>query len=925
MRRAVPQGDLSKDESQSWESQPSVMEKRLEEVSVDGLVLSPTSWTEIGSAPDAHPLSGAFGTEPVSARINHVAVDPTNANHIYVAPAGSGIWVISEDGSNWRPLTDQHRALSMGALAVAPANPLRIYAGTGEPSGNADTGEGRGFLVSSDGGLTWTFGQVPNNIFFCDNRPVISQIAVDPTEPNIAYAAVGYGDRKGTSWKGCPGIYKTTDGGDTWINTTSPVNDGSGSNVLDSWISDSVPESNGFPASAIYAMDVAWNGTIRYVVTGGAAIYVTIDGTKWKSRAIPSSLCSTTPLYGCNINQIVVDPNDPTGNSAYAVNGEYNGTYGQIFKTTNAGATWASVSGNLPAIPTWSLQVDNDVSRTLYVSNNEGVYSSTIPYTTWAHYAGGLPNVQGLDLKLNGNLRLLTVGTNGRGVWEALTPTSVTNVTSSTPNGTYGIASIIAIQINFNGTVNVTGIPQLSLDTIPSETVTYSSGSGSSSLTFTYTVASGDSTSGNATSGYLDTTSNSALTLNGGTISDANGNPAVLTLPTPGGLGSLSTSSQIVINGTPGPTSVAVASAAGIYGGTANLSATLTSNSVGVSGQTISLALNGTAVGSVNTDQSGVATLNGVSLAGINVGTYNSGVTASFAGTTNYSASVGANSLTVMQANQTITVTTPPPATATYHNSFPVVASSSCGLGVVYYSSGACTNSGGTYTIDKASGTCTVTITQPGNSNCAPAVPIVLSTTVVSTQVPTVSLSGAPSSAVYGSTYTLTASSTNDTAVPVITASSATCTVGTNNVNGTTVTALVTVITGVGKCQAKAVWAATPTYKSATETQTTTLVKATPTVGFTGAPSIAASGVTFAVTASSDESGSRAKAPTITASPGRACSIGPVSSIGSGNYQATVTMNANSGTCAMKASWAGSAGYSAASQTQSTMAGEPAR
>jgi len=90
-----------------------------------------------------------------------------------------------------------------------------------------------------------------------------------------------------------------------------------------------------------------------------------------------------------------------------------------------------------------------------------------------------------------------------------------------------------------------------------------------------------------------------------------------------------------------------VAPASGTYGGTVNLSATLTSSGSPVSGKTINFTLNGNPAGSAITNGSGVATKTGASLSGILPGFYPSGVGASFAGDSSYSASSGTASLTV--------------------------------------------------------------------------------------------------------------------------------------------------------------------------------------------------------------------------------------------------------------------------------------
>ena len=95
---------------------------------------------------------------------------------------------------------------------------------------------------------------------------------------------------------------------------------------------------------------------------------------------------------------------------------------------------------------------------------------------------------------------------------------TVTNVTSTTSDGTLKIGDVAAITVTFSEAVTVTGTPQLTLETGSSDAVVnYASGSGGTTLTFNYTVASGHASTD------LDYASTSALALNGGTIKDANG------------------------------------------------------------------------------------------------------------------------------------------------------------------------------------------------------------------------------------------------------------------------------------------------------------------------------------------------------------------------------------------------------------------
>ena len=99
-----------------------------------------------------------------------------------------------------------------------------------------------------------------------------------------------------------------------------------------------------------------------------------------------------------------------------------------------------------------------------------------------------------------------------------------------------------AITVSFSEVVNVTGIPQITLETGSSDAVVnYSSGTGTSTLTFNYTVAAGH------TSSDLDYVATSSLALNSGTIKDAAVNVATLTLASPGASGSLGANKALAI------------------------------------------------------------------------------------------------------------------------------------------------------------------------------------------------------------------------------------------------------------------------------------------------------------------------------------------------------------------------------------------
>jgi hypothetical protein len=191
-------------------------------------------------------------------------------------------------------------------------------------------------------------------------------------------------------------------------------------------------------------------------------------------------------------------------------------------------------------------------------------------YTMEADYSGGPHFVNGTD-----STHTLTV----------LSQAAVTGVSSNTANGTYGVGSVITINVGFSKPVVVTGTPQLALNS--GGVASYGSGSGTNTLTFTYTVAAGQNAN------PLDEASTSALTLNGGSIVDSNNNPAVLTLPSPGTTGSLSVNNNIVIDTTaPTVTGVSSTTANGTYGVGSVITITVGFSKVVVVSGTPQLALN---------------------------------------------------------------------------------------------------------------------------------------------------------------------------------------------------------------------------------------------------------------------------------------------------------------------------------------------
>jgi photosystem II stability/assembly factor-like uncharacterized protein len=139
-------------------------------------------------------------------RVSDVVGIPGPSKTIFVAAAAGGIWKSTNNGVTWRPTFDDKRIISMGMLAIAPSDTQQVWAGTGEPNSRNSIEPGGGVYKSTDGGTTWTLKGL-------EKTEHIGRIVVHPTNPNIVYVAA-----LGAAWRRNPerGLYKTTDGGNTW-------------------------------------------------------------------------------------------------------------------------------------------------------------------------------------------------------------------------------------------------------------------------------------------------------------------------------------------------------------------------------------------------------------------------------------------------------------------------------------------------------------------------------------------------------------------------------------------------------------------------------------------------------------------------------------------------------------------------------------
>jgi len=139
-------------------------------------------------------------------KVNAVAGVPGNPAVYYFAADGGGIWKSTDGGVVWKPIFDREPVASIGTMTLAPSNPNIIYVGTGVNTIFSDSSYGDGVYKSTDGGETW------QHMGLADTRH-IGRIIIDPRNPDVVLVAA-MGHSSGPNEE--RGVFRSTDGGKSW-------------------------------------------------------------------------------------------------------------------------------------------------------------------------------------------------------------------------------------------------------------------------------------------------------------------------------------------------------------------------------------------------------------------------------------------------------------------------------------------------------------------------------------------------------------------------------------------------------------------------------------------------------------------------------------------------------------------------------------
>ena len=428
-----------------------------------------SNWVQMG--PTAIPKGQTYSAARVlvTGRVTSIIIDPTNPQIIYIGAAQGGVWKTSNGGKDWAPKSDNEVSLAIGALAIDPTNHLVLYAGTGEGNFAGDSYYGNGVLKTINGGTSWTLFAQPT---FTGTR--FSRIAVTPGAPNRLFAATG------------KGIYRSTDGGMTWTQMTNglPAIGGSIIGATDVAIDPSNPNVAyaAFWAGGIFktinasAANPLWTKLIAGLPAAGFSrialgisasspqtVYAlmadgggnqinqffrtTNAGTNWSAIPLPGGNIGGQGFYNINV---AVDPTTPDivylsgisvwkatrsmanvwtitnvaatihpDNHAFAIDPTnhlvvYAGNDGGIYKSTNGGATWSDTINEGPCITQFEFIADHPFSDAVvfggtqdngteqfrnspvfnHADDGDGGYtavSRTQPQTIFSTYFGNTP------------------------------------------------------------------------------------------------------------------------------------------------------------------------------------------------------------------------------------------------------------------------------------------------------------------------------------------------------------------------------------------------------------------------------------------------------------------------------------------------------------------------------------------------------
>jgi photosystem II stability/assembly factor-like uncharacterized protein len=302
---------------------------------------------------------------PAGQDIRALAINPANPATLYAGTYGGGIFKSTDSGGTWAASNTGLTNPYIYALAVNPVTPATVYSGTNG-----------GVFKSTNSGGTWTAVNTGLGSLYVD------ALVIDPSTPTTLYAGT-YG-----------GVFKSTNSGAAW----AAVNTGLGSPYIDA-----------------LAIDPSNSATL-YAGTVGPQVFKSSDaGGTWG----PTGAGPNDPFGYGGVFDLAIDPANPA--ALYAAT-----DYG-LFKSIDGGSNWTAVNTGLTNIDVSAIAIDPSTPANVYAgTGGAGVFKSTNSGATWTAMNAGLTNLTVNALAIDPSTTARIYAGTGSGVFEYLdmvTPT----------------------------------------------------------------------------------------------------------------------------------------------------------------------------------------------------------------------------------------------------------------------------------------------------------------------------------------------------------------------------------------------------------------------------------------------------------------------------------------------------------------------
>ena len=339
-------------------------------------------------------------------RVNGVTGVPGQPNTFYFGSVGGGVWKSNNSGRTWTPVFDAQPIASIGAIAVAPSNPSVVYVGSGEADMRSQISHGNGMYKSTDAGATWTH-------LGLDGTRQIGRVIVDPKNANVAFVAA-----LGHAYGANPerGVYRTRDGGKTWQQVLfksadvgaidlqfDPVNSqivyaslwntrrppwsiyppsyGPGGGIYKSTDGGNTwqPSMNGVPTEGIGRIGLAVTPTNRnrvYAIVDAKAggLYRSDDaGATWQLISNDARIWGRG-WYFC---KVAADPKN--ADTVYVGNTS-------LYRSTDAGKTWTAIKGAPGGDDYHQLWIYPDDPKRMILASDQGAVVTEDGAQTWSSW-----------------------------------------------------------------------------------------------------------------------------------------------------------------------------------------------------------------------------------------------------------------------------------------------------------------------------------------------------------------------------------------------------------------------------------------------------------------------------------------------------------------------------------------------------------